>query len=87
MAHTELNLRERRRIEDMLNAKIPVREIAAEIGRHVSTVYRDIKRNGYTDEKLPELNGYYTVSLPRKQLPRDVRDVASWYGLSACAKL
>ena len=61
MAHTELNLRERRRIEDMLNAKIPVREIAAEIGRHVSTVYRDIKRNGYTDEKLPELNGYYGI--------------------------
>ena len=39
MAHTELDLRERRAIEDMLNAKIPVREIAAEIGRHVSTVY------------------------------------------------
>ena len=35
MVHTELNLRERRTIEDMLNAKIPVREIAAQIGRHV----------------------------------------------------
>ena len=46
MAHTELDLRERRTIEDMLNAKVPVREIAVEIGRHVSTVYRDIKRNG-----------------------------------------
>jgi IS30 family transposase len=46
MAHKELNLRERRVIEDMLNAKISVRGIAAEIGRHVSTVYRDIKRNG-----------------------------------------
>lgn len=45
----------------MLNTKVPVREIAAEIGRHVSTVYRDIKRNGYTDEELPELNGYYSV--------------------------
>ena len=38
MAHKELNLRERRVIEDILNAKISVREIAAEIGRHVSTV-------------------------------------------------
>ncbi|WP_247676892.1 MULTISPECIES: helix-turn-helix domain-containing protein [unclassified Leisingera] len=47
MAHRELNLRERRAVEDMLNAKTPVREIAAEIGRHVSTVYRDIKPNGY----------------------------------------
>ena len=38
MAHSELDLRERRKIEDMLNAKISVREIAVEIGRHVSTV-------------------------------------------------
>ena len=33
MAHTELNLRERRAIEDMLHAKVPVNEIAAAIGR------------------------------------------------------
>ena len=39
MAHTELDLRERRAIEDMLNAKVPVSKIAAEIGRHRSTVF------------------------------------------------
>lgn len=61
MAHTELNLRERSVIEDMLNAKLSVREIAAEIGRHVSTVFRAIKRNGYSDDELPELSGYYGV--------------------------
>ena len=61
MAHTELDLRERRTIEDMLHAKMSVREIALGIGRHCSTVYRDIKRNGYTDTELPELNGYYGV--------------------------
>ena len=33
MAHTELDLRERRAIEDMLNAKMPVSKIAVEIGR------------------------------------------------------
>jgi IS30 family transposase len=40
MAHTELGLRERRTIEDMLNAKMSVESIAAEIGRHrqLSTV-------------------------------------------------
>jgi IS30 family transposase len=58
MAHTELDLRERRVIEDMLSAKMSVRKIAAEIGRHVSTIYRDIKRNGYIDDELPKLNGY-----------------------------
>ncbi|MCD9149723.1 helix-turn-helix domain-containing protein [Pseudophaeobacter flagellatus] len=70
MAHRELNLRERRAIEDMLNAAIPVREIAAEIGRHVSTIYRDIKRNGYTDTELPELNGYYGVVAQRTATQR-----------------
>lgn len=73
MAHTELNLRERRTIEDMLNAKIPVREIAAQIGRHVSTIYRDIKRNGYADEDLPELNEYYGVVAQRAAAQRRTR--------------
>jgi IS30 family transposase len=58
MAHTELNLRERRTIEDMLNAKMSVGEIAAEIGRHKSTVYHEIKRNYYNDEEIPYLTGY-----------------------------
>ncbi|MDE4306169.1 helix-turn-helix domain-containing protein [Phaeobacter gallaeciensis] len=58
MAHTELDLRERRMIEDMLNAKISISKIAAELGRHRSTIYRDIKRNFYTDDAPPELNGY-----------------------------
>ena len=73
MAHTELNLLERRTIEDMLNAKIPVREIAAQIGRHVSTIYRDIKRNRYADNDLPELNGYYGVVAQRAAVQRRVR--------------
>lgn len=62
MAHIELNLRERRRIEDMLNAKASVRKIAEAIGRHRSTVYREIKRNAFSDEELPELNGYYAMN-------------------------
>ena len=85
MAPRELTLRERRAIEDMLNAEIPVREIATEIGRHVSTVYRDIKHNGYTDEDLPELKDT-TAWLLNAQQPEDARGVAYWCGLRACAK-
>lgn len=73
MAHTELNLRERRAIEDMLNAKIPVREIAAEIGRHVSTVYREMHRNSYSDDQNPYLNGYYGVAAQDKASHRRAR--------------
>ena len=73
MAHTELDLRERRAIEDMLNAKVPVSKIAAEVGRHRSTVYREIKRNGFEDEELPELNGYYGVVAQREAAKRRAR--------------
>ena len=49
MTHRELDLRERRAIEDMLNAKVPVSKIAAEIGRHRSTIYREIKQNYFIE--------------------------------------
>ena len=73
MAHTELDLRERRAIEDMLNAKVPANKIAAEIGRHRSTVYREIKRNCFEDDELPELNGYYGVVAQREASKRRAR--------------
>lgn len=47
--YCHLRLDERRAIEDMLHAKVPVDEIAAAIGRHRLTVYREIKRNGFED--------------------------------------
>lgn len=46
----------------MLNAKVPVSKIAIEIGRHRSTIYREIKRNGIEDNELPYLDGYYGVN-------------------------
>ena len=53
MAHTMLNLRERRAIEDMLNAKVPVSKIAVMLGRHRSSVNREIKHNRFEDRELP----------------------------------
>lgn len=73
MARTELGLRERRTIQDMLNAKISVDKIAAEIGRHRSTVFREIKRNRYVDDELPKLNGYYGVTAQRSGVERRAR--------------
>ncbi len=73
MAHTELNLRERRAIEDMLNAKVPVSKIATEIGRHRSTVHREIKRNRYYDDELPNLNSYYGMTAQKSATQRRSR--------------
>lgn len=73
MAHRELGLRERRTIEDMLHAKLSVDRIATEIGRHRSTVYREIKRNRFVDDELPELNGYYGMTAQKSAVDRRVR--------------
>ena len=73
MAHAELDLRERRAIEDMLNTKMPVSKIAAEIGRHRSTVYREIKRNYFTDDELPYLSGYYGMNAQKYASDRRAR--------------
>jgi IS30 family transposase len=73
MAHTELSLSERRTIEDMLHAKFSVDKIAAEIGRHRATVYREIKRNWYADIELPNLNGYYGMTAQRTAVRRRAR--------------
>ena len=73
MAHTELDLRERCMIENMLNAKFSISKIAAELGRHRSTVYRNIKRNFYADDELPNLSGYYGVIAQRKAEARCAR--------------
>lgn len=73
MAHTELDLHERRAIEDMLNAKMPISRIAAEIGRHRATIYREIKRNSFADAELPYLNGYYGMTAQREASKRRVR--------------
>ena len=75
MAHKELDLRERRRIEDLPNAKLPVSRIAAEIGRHRSTVHREIKRNafGADTEEVACLGGYYGMVALRKASDRRAR--------------
>ncbi|WP_254884994.1 helix-turn-helix domain-containing protein [Salipiger sp. HF18] len=72
-AHEELDLRERRRIEDLLNAKLPVSRIAAEIGRHRSTVYREIRRNWFSYECLPGYDGYYGGAAHQKATSRRAR--------------
>lgn len=49
--YCHLNLDERRKLAKWLEAKMPISEIADRLGRDPSTIYRDIKRNRYTDEE------------------------------------
>lgn len=48
-------------------------KIAVEIGRHRSTVFREIKRNKFVDQELPKLNGYYGMTAQRSAVNRRAR--------------
>ena len=73
MKRTELNLTERRKIEDLLHRKVKVAEIARQINRHRATVYREIKRNFFKDDELPHLNGYYGMVAQKSAAERRAR--------------
>ncbi|WP_299846156.1 helix-turn-helix domain-containing protein, partial [uncultured Jannaschia sp.] len=51
----ELGIEERRQIEWLMSARVPVAKIAGTLGRHRSTIYRELKRNRFADEENPYL--------------------------------
>jgi IS30 family transposase len=64
--YVHLDLAERRQIATLLEAKVPVVEIAWRLGRHRSTIYRETRRNFYhtdfRDRWGQEYHGYYAVA-------------------------
>ena len=43
--YSQIDLAERRKIQQLRDAKVTVKSIAAELGRHRSTIHREIRRN------------------------------------------
>ena len=66
MPYSHIDLAERRQIQDMLTAGIPVAAIARRPGRHRSTIHREIARNFYhtsfRDRRGNEYWRYFPVS-------------------------
>jgi IS30 family transposase len=62
MHYCQLSLEERRKLDEWRANGVPMAEIAERLGRSPSTLYREIKRNGFVDRELPELNGYYAMT-------------------------
>jgi IS30 family transposase len=54
--YPHLSLEERRKIAKWRGAEMPVPEIADRLARAPSTIYRELKRNFYRDDELPQLN-------------------------------
>jgi transposase, IS30 family len=58
--YRHFTLKERRTLFRLLNAKLPIKEIASQLGRHRSTLYREIARNEFREVR--QYRGYYPVT-------------------------
>jgi len=60
--YSHIDLNERRKIARWRLSGLSVEMIAEKLGRHRSTIFREIKRNLFIDTAVPDLNGYYCVT-------------------------
>lgn len=72
--YKQLSITERRRIERWRHAKVPVNEMARVLGRCRSTIFRELKRNHFSDECLPKCDGYYGATAHLMQAGRRARE-------------
>ncbi|BCH20784.1 hypothetical protein MesoLjLb_05690 [Mesorhizobium sp. L-8-3] len=68
--YSQLDLDERRKIERWRQAGVVVEVIAEKLGRHRSTIFREIVRNKFEDAELPQLSGYFCVAANGKAKER-----------------
>ncbi|MBN8190304.1 helix-turn-helix domain-containing protein, partial [Salipiger thiooxidans] len=71
--YAQLSAKERVQIESWKLAKVPVREMARVLQRSKATIYREIKRNWFSDECLPGYDGYYGAAAHQKAANRRAR--------------
>ncbi|MEI4264341.1 IS30 family transposase, partial [Roseovarius sp. D0-M9] len=60
--YRKLNLDERRVLATMLQANATKTKIAETLGRDRSTIHREIKRNWWHDEDVPQAEGYWHMT-------------------------
>lgn len=60
--YSHLTLHERRKIERWRRANVSPTRMAEVLGRHRSTIFRELKRNYFEDHQWPDINGYYAVA-------------------------
>ena len=72
--YTQLSISERRRIERWRHANVPVDEMARVLKRCRSTIFRELKRNHFSDESMPKHGGYYGAAAHLMTADRRARD-------------
>ncbi len=64
--YSQIDLDERRRIARWRTAKLSADVIAEKLGRHRSTIFRELERNQFNDDEIKDLNGYYFTIADQK---------------------
>jgi IS30 family transposase len=73
--YSQLSLDERRKIERWRHARVPVDEMARVLKRCRSTIFRELKRNHFSDPCLPDrYAGYYGAAAQLMTADRRARD-------------
>jgi IS30 family transposase len=62
--YSQLSITERRRIERWRHANVPVDEMARVLKRCRSTIFRELKRNHFSDESMPKHDGCCGAARP-----------------------
>lgn len=70
--YTHLDLDDRRRLYQLISTGRSPRQAAVELGRHASTIYRELKRNRHLDEEAV-FRGYFPVTAQGKAAARRLR--------------
>lgn len=60
--YSHIELGERHKIARCRMAGLSIEIIAQKVGRHRSTIFREIKRNMFVDKIVRNLSGYYCVT-------------------------
>lgn len=63
----QITLADRRRLRQLIAAKVPVNETARLLGRHRSTICLKIKRNTFHDRELPDYDGTLVNDLAKER--------------------
>lgn len=83
--YSQIDMDERRRIARWRAAGLSVTVIAEKLGRHRSTIFRELSRNAFDDVQMPELSGYYCVTA--NEMARPQSQAAQACSVCACASV
>ena len=72
--YSQLSYEEWRKIERWRHARVPVKEMARVLRRCRSTIFRELKRNHFSDPCMPKCDGYYGAAAQLRTANRRARE-------------